>query len=290
MKWLGDLRDKFDKPYPFTGDLRSSLKVIALIAVFVFFFVLFFVTGFIPAHEFGRKLLFSAYFGAVTLVIPVINTLIFLATIPEKMRDNWTVKHEIGLYMIQVSAIAVGNFAVTELYGLQPFTIVAFVESCLTTVFVATIPVSVSVLIEERKRFKKYAEMARVMNTASAHDRDETRPAAKVVEQNIVLEIDEETRVAEREILYIESDKNYVRVKLVDGGEHRVRSTLKDLLERNTSPRLLRVHRAFIVNVAAIASVDGNAQGLKLQLKNVRETIPVSRTYIDELKSCISLN
>ncbi len=52
-------------------------------------------------------------------------------------------------------------------------------------------------------------------------------------------------------------------------------------------PRLFRCHRAYIVNSARIVKVAGNAQGLKLTLKDAAAAIPVSRRYVDEFRRVI---
>jgi DNA-binding LytR/AlgR family response regulator len=50
-------------------------------------------------------------------------------------------------------------------------------------------------------------------------------------------------------------------------------------------PQFFRCHRAYIVNLAAVEHVSGNAQGYKLHLKDVAELIPVSRNLNSVLSS-----
>jgi DNA-binding LytR/AlgR family response regulator len=40
----------------------------------------------------------------------------------------------------------------------------------------------------------------------------------------------------------------------------------------------IKCHRSYVVNRNHIVSTSGNAQGLKLKLKDIEEPIPVSRT------------
>jgi hypothetical protein len=62
------------------------------------------------------------------------------------------------------------------------------------------------------------------------------------------------------------------------------RMTLKEFEEQLSSfPYVFKVHRSYIVNLKAITSISGNAQGYVLRLKNFSEaTIPVSRSKIEE--------
>ena len=47
---------------------------------------------------------------------------------------------------------------------------------------------------------------------------------------------------------------------------------------------LVRCHRSYMVNLKKVKNVSGNAQGLKLELINQSEIIPVSRKYIPIVK------
>jgi DNA-binding LytR/AlgR family response regulator len=49
-------------------------------------------------------------------------------------------------------------------------------------------------------------------------------------------------------------------------------------------PKLFRCHRSFIVNLAQVKSVSGNAQGYRLHFSDPSITIPVSRTAGKELR------
>ena len=92
-------------------------------------------------------------------------------------------------------------------------------------------------------------------------------------------------------ILYIESSGNYVDIyyqeeKLM---HKMIRSTIKQMEEQLADyDYLLRCHRAFIVNVHFIIHIEGNAQGYRLTSQNCTEEIPVSRTYLKQLKNSLN--
>jgi hypothetical protein len=93
------------------------------------------------------------------------------------------------------------------------------------------------------------------------------------------------------DLLYMESSGNYVNVHYKKDNkvnQKLLRSTLKQvegLLQNQTV--FIRCHRAFIVNINQIASVQGNAQGCKLILRNAALEVPVSRTYLKDLKAAL---
>lgn len=86
------------------------------------------------------------------------------------------------------------------------------------------------------------------------------------------------------EVDYLRSDEKYTRIAWKgDGGrpsEALVRTPLKDLLAQLDPAQFLQVHRAVVVNLAAIDRVErGDNETARLHLKHRDETLPVSRRY-----------
>jgi len=90
--------------------------------------------------------------------------------------------------------------------------------------------------------------------------------------------------VALDDLLYLESQDNYVAVNWLEGSSRRanlVRSTLKHLESALGEPMLVRCHRSFVVNLARVRGCEGNRHGLKLSLEGAPQKVPVSRAYTD---------
>lgn len=85
------------------------------------------------------------------------------------------------------------------------------------------------------------------------------------------------------DILYVESDANYVNVYYLAGDalqRKTLRATLKSVEEQlRDCPSMLRCHRAFIVNMNRVVSVSGNSQGYRLRVQMTDAEVPVSRQY-----------
>lgn len=90
------------------------------------------------------------------------------------------------------------------------------------------------------------------------------------------------------ELLYIESERNYVNIfcKKTDKiKEISLRCTLKKILETNPhASSLKRCHRAFLVNTDKIESIAGNSRGRRLILSDCTKEVPVSRNYVNEIR------
>ena len=96
----------------------------------------------------------------------------------------------------------------------------------------------------------------------------------------------DQVAVALDDLLYLESQDNYVAVTWVEGGNRRatlIRSSLKRLEEILEEPLLVRCHRAYIVNLARVRGCQGNRHGLKLTLEGAKRPVPVSRAYTEDI-------
>lgn len=89
------------------------------------------------------------------------------------------------------------------------------------------------------------------------------------------------------EFLYAESADNYVKV-FYTGGQQLIRSTLKQLEDSfRGNERIFRCHRTYLVNLDRVIHISGNAQGYKLHLEGVVQTIPVSRSLNGQIASLV---
>lgn len=92
----------------------------------------------------------------------------------------------------------------------------------------------------------------------------------------------DQVAVALEDLLYLESQDNYVAVTWMEGEARRaklIRTSLKRLENTLDEPLLLRCHRSFMVNLARVRGCRGNRHGLQLSLEGADRTLPVSRAW-----------
>ena len=98
--------------------------------------------------------------------------------------------------------------------------------------------------------------------------------------------VQDEFRTNFDQLLYIESDQNYIKIVEEKDGETKIslfRQPIKEAIEQSG---LARCHRSFAVNLRKVVSTSGNSQGLKLHFEN-KDVISVSRTYHFTIKNLI---
>ena len=93
-------------------------------------------------------------------------------------------------------------------------------------------------------------------------------------------------------LLYIEAKKNDVSVCYLKDDQPvtvELHTTLTAVLgELKDYENIFQCHRSFIVNINNITSAQGNSNGYQLTLGPSTATIPVSRSYVPQLKAFIA--
>lgn len=89
--------------------------------------------------------------------------------------------------------------------------------------------------------------------------------------------------VSPENILFICSEGNYVNVVFFQEGqckEKMLRCTMKTIEQKMEScAEIVRCHRSFFVNLSKVKMVTGNVQECLLHFDELRQTVPVSRSY-----------
>ncbi|MBL0341010.1 MAG: LytTR family transcriptional regulator DNA-binding domain-containing protein [Bacteroidetes bacterium] len=91
--------------------------------------------------------------------------------------------------------------------------------------------------------------------------------------------------------MFAESADNYTDIVYIENGIIKralIRSTLKRIEDMNTAPYIIRVHRAFLVNLRKVKEAVGNSQGFRLVFDNIDETVPVARRSSSQVKDLLA--
>jgi LytTR family transcriptional regulator, CO-responsive transcriptional regulator RcoM len=92
-----------------------------------------------------------------------------------------------------------------------------------------------------------------------------------------------------QEVCCIESQSHYTRILTADGW-HFCNLSIGDLQARLDPARFLRVHRCFIVNLAAIRSLEREGSKTLIRLQRQHQvSVPVSRSEVSRLRSALGL-
>lgn len=93
------------------------------------------------------------------------------------------------------------------------------------------------------------------------------------------------------DFLFAEAEGNYVSVHYMEKGEEQqamLRTSMRNMASMLcNSNMIMQCHRAYIINLGYVESVEGRSSGIGLKLQHSDTVIPVSKSYVNEVKERI---
>ena len=285
------LLEKLKKPYPISS---GKWRVVFTISIFIPLFLGLFQPFGLRSANYDHMIFIVLGYGLVTFLSLIINVVllpsIFKSFFAEK---GWTVIKQIFWFCWNVVTIGLANYFYSEVifntFSIHFYAILYFIFN---SFIISIIPISFLTILNYNQLLKKNLIVSNEMNNRLIN-----QETSKNEEQEIILYSEnnkQKINTTSENLLFVESVGNYVSVcylKDKTAQKTLIRNTLKNIDEQLSNNRfIIKVHRAFIVNIIHIEKINGNSQGYRLQLRNTDGEILVSRNYIQGLKSAIQLN
>ncbi len=209
--------------------------------------------------------------------------------------DRWIVKREIINITLLISSIAISNFLYIYYIGGSPFNLNAFLWMLVSTLSVGGIVVLGLVAVQTNRSLKRNLQAAQNMSskidTSESSSPPESKTAAYI---HLPSEIEKQSLdIPVTALIYLTSEANYIECHYLDEQSKPKSSKIRNRMKVIESiiveqASFFRCHRAFIVNMDYVKSIEGNAKGYTLILKSSDVLIPVSRAKSSELKQRLS--
>ena len=273
--------DRLNQPFPEEGTISQSLKSLVGVSVFVGLF-LFLLKPFGLSARSDLSTL-SIGFGLVTFFVSLIHDLVLRRII--KVRTDlptWTLAKWIVNMIVLIGLITIGNFVFMNWWsGWIGLDLKSLFNVLVNTALVGTIPVVfIGLLVQNRENRKNALEAENIRLARSTF----TSAQERVDIDGITYQL--------RDIRFVEAQQNYISIHFVENGELKnklVRMTFRSLEEQLEGSSIIRCHRSFFINQEEVVEVEGNAQGLKLTLRDIPErAIPVSKSYTKAIKAALT--
>lgn len=280
-----------NEPYPLNS-IRRMTWFAASVSIFVFLFLSFFQPFGLGADSFVGLLKVTVVYGLITFFTMVLATVFLRWLFPGFFSESrWVFGRELFIVMVNFFLIGVFN----TLYSNYMFQIglgfSGFLMFQLYTMGVGFFPILFYMML-------KYTHLLR-SNIKEADELSgsiqKTHPAPEHSDQSKI-RIHSELKKDDLEInttdlVYAETADNYVAIHHLEKGrlsKNMVRSTLgKVETDLAGHTRIVRCHRAYIVNLDFVESFKGNAQGLQLRLKHLDQEVPVSRNMVEKIRNLL---
>ena len=283
----------FDQLYPAYNSAQRQI-LLSILSGIIIFFIFFVMQPFrINLLSPSELLKFSLVYGAVTLSVLLIVTVLLPQIFPNVfIESRWSVGKEIIFTLGVILCIALGN-VVANYYLVQvPIGINTFLKMAIGTAIIGILPITLSVALKQKILLQRYKNQSDTLNTVLQNIKPNenitteliTPPVIKLVgdNQSEVLEL------APENLWFLSSADNYVNIVFEQ------KNSLQSVLFRSTLKKMetalegfqtiVRCHKGFIVNLDKIENVEASAQGLKLKLVQCTETVSVGKTFTEIIK------
>jgi hypothetical protein len=305
------LQSILQKPYPLEERKPAQIKLAFIFSVVVFLFLLL-LKPFGNSPSFNQILLNSAIAALLTFSAIIFDFFVLFPLFPQFFKEEkWTILREIIFTIIIITTIATFNIIAGIFIWHSSFSFTNWLSMIFYTAIIGIAPATVSILINQARLLKKYRNEVIVINENLPAqvipkeiivETSSTLEAENVIEEptletafhtptHIILQAENEKdniTILYTSFLAATSADNYVKIFYQENEKLKttiIRSTLKRV-EENTAafPQFFRCHRTAIVNMSLVQSVNGSAQGYRLQLPLLQEEIPVSRNLNQVVK------
>ncbi|MDJ1505477.1 LytTR family DNA-binding domain-containing protein [Xanthocytophaga agilis] len=268
-----------NQPYPFREVTKRDSIGIVLAGLFVAGFLVFFQPFGIYQWNTECKVLKIAGYGLVTILVLLIDFYgIRLQWISFFNEKSWKVWKEIGWVVFILLSVTIGNYLYNMwILDTATFRFHNFLVTAITTFSIGIFPTTGFVLANYIVRLRHYSKPVEIHSPVY--------PEFSVVE--LIAENEKDRLIVKSsQLLYIESADNYCTVCIQTEGritKELIRSSLTRLESQVSVSDIIRCHRSYIVNLEQVTRISGNAQGYKLHLLGLEETIPVARKYAKQV-------
>lgn len=278
-----------NNPYPCIYGQKSNVITALCIGVFVAVFLLIFEPFGITESTDSYKILKTLGFGLVSFV--TLMTFYFLVPriFPNFFKEkNYTVGRELISCIGLILSVGLANGLYSE-YVLNEQAMTSLLVMIWQTFLVGIFPLVFLCLLQYNRQLQVNLKASREIIIPKKQKLSEESDQQLL---SIPGEKDQAS-IAVSKLLYIESDGNYAYLNQLKGSginKTMIRTTLKSIEAENAYPNIFRCHRSYIVNLDHVSEVSGNAQGLKLTLREDTELVPVSKKYIPSFKKYFNKN
>jgi hypothetical protein len=270
------------QPYPFYyEELKRVFVILCSLAIVSFLFTYLFEPFVVNVTEHKVDSLWIVFLHSV---IPIPIALVYIFFLKKMVKDieSWTLGKEFLHLAIILFLIGLANFLIHDFIYTNPdnWSFRYLWEEIRNTFLVGSLLLVIILPLNLERLIYKHLTILKKLPTVQQSTKEINtlvQIQTPIVEEKFELNI--------QSFLFAKVDGNYLEIfyTTTNGLEkHLKRLTLKEFEDQLSSiPFIFKVHRSYIVNLMAITSISGNAQGYLLCLKDYDQgTIPVSRSKI----------
>lgn len=267
-----------NRPFPMSFLIQKPYwGILSFFIILYIFVVLYHPLGIHETVAFSFSFTMLIYCLLISLMVLGMSILIKRNNAFSKTKI-WTVSKEISSIILLLTTIGISAF----LFGFMMedsssrWNMSTFIDSFFRAVAIGVIPVFFPSLLNIR-----YAFTPEIFSEYKSNEQNSSNKNNEPLIQIESKAKKEELSFYPNEFIYAESEGNYVVFHLMkESGKNDVmiRNSISNIESQlQSKPFLVRIHRAFIVNLKKVSSKKGNSLGYQLEIKGSNKPLPVSR-------------
>ncbi len=283
--------DYIKRPYPFYyTHLKKVFFLLCFIAIASFLFTYLFEPFVVNVNEHKIDNLWIITLHSI-IPVPVAFVYFFFLHKSVKNIESWTLGKEFLHLCMTLVIIGLVSFLIRNFIYSNPdnWSLQYFWEEIRNTFLVGSLILIIILPLNMERLISKHSKNLKLLPNYQKHKASNNliiKITTPINEENFELNI--------AAFLYAKADGNYTDIFFLDENKlkkvtHRVTLSSFEIQLKEVSS-LVRCHRSYMVNLNKVKNISGNAQGLKIELINHSEIIPVSRKYIPIVKEFFQKN
>ena len=279
-----------NQEYPAPRPVLKSLIIAVLSGLFVALFLLYFEPFNFHLNTIENKVFQLSFYGCITTFVLLFFLYVFPLLLPNLFSDmNWKLGYQMIFNMLIV--IATFNSIYSNYMNSMPFDWDIYWLMVSRTFALGILPIAFITFVDYYQKVKSSLNLA----SNILINKKEFLKDSKEDTHQISTDLKNETfSFSENDFNYAIAEGNYIDMCSLDENTLKkvtYRVTLSSLeIQLKEASSLIRCHRSYLVNLNKVKNISGNAQGLKLELINQSEIIPVSRKHIPIVKQFFQKN
>jgi len=265
-------------PFPQSSHWLRDCSVYCAIVFLILYLLQPFGFSMYSGNKFLVSLLFAAVAFGCCYVFQLAVSPLYRRIVP------WRIWHEVLSVLAMVLFIGICNVIVFSFVFHYQITL----ELCLLFIYWTLIIGVIITVFSVGLNYHRYLrnQLETLLNNTTEDQKDIT----VTIHDNNVRGND--LTIPINSLLYVEAQKNNVSVCYMKDDKPtsvEVHTTLSAVVEElKVYENIFQCHRSFVVNVNNITSARGNSNGYQLRLGSSPATIPVSRSFVPQLKAYIA--
>ncbi|KAB8153439.1 LytTR family transcriptional regulator [Kordia sp. TARA_039_SRF] len=274
------------EPYPYIyGNKRQLLIILGVISLLAFVFSYAFEPFEVNTteHKIGYVWILVLH---ATLPIPIVFLYFTIVNATIKDDSRWTIGKEMLHLSIALILIGVGSFLVRDIIYDNPnnWSFRYLYEEVRNSFMVGVLLLLIILPLNLQRLIQKHSKSLEKLSFSKPEN---------IIKKSRICQISgSDFQFHIQDFLFAKVESNYTEIFLEQHDKvvkTLVRITLKDLENQlQNFSNIYKTHRSYLVNLDKIIECKGNAQGYQLTLQKYTDTVPVSRSKLNDFNTYFS--